>query len=383
MTSRTSPTHPPSNATTQMPAAVFVGSPIFRKAAFGANHPLSIRRVEVVHALCENLGWLDPGTMRTCHPAARETLLKFHTPAYIAALERADTERVVSPQDRARFNVGTMENPWFPGLLERAATTVGGSILAAEIALTGATAFHPSGGTHHGMPDRAHGFCYFNDPVFAILALLEHGLDRIAYVDLDAHHGDGVEQAFAADPRVLTASIHEADRWPYSGTHCSADDRVINLPVPAGCNDSEFAFLIDHRLRPALQAFAPEAVVVSCGTDALAGDPLSSMRLSNVCLWDSVAKLRALAPRCVVLGGGGYNPWTLARCWAGLWGRLAGKPVPETLPESATAILTDLACDLIDEDEIAPSWLTTLADTPNPGPLRQEVRELAGSPAIR
>lgn len=360
------------------PTAVFVGSPVFRKAAFGTNHPLSIRRVEIVHALCETLGWLGPGTMRTCQPAARETLLKFHAPEYIAALERADAERVVSPEDRVRFNFGTMENPWFPGLLERAATTVGGSVLAAETALAGMTAFHPSGGTHHGMPDGAHGFCYFNDPVFAILTLLAHDLDRVAYVDLDAHHGDGVEQAFADDPRVLTASIHEADRWPYSGTQSCPANRTINLPVPAGCNDSEFAFLIDHRVRPALQAFQPDAIVVTCGTDPLAGDPLSKMDLSNVCLWDSVLKLRALSPRCVVLGGGGYNPWTLARCWTGLWGRLAGRHLPDNLPNAATAILADLECDLIDDDDIDPSWLTTLADEPNDGPIRQEVRDLAG-----
>lgn len=362
---------------------VLVGSPVFRKAAFGANHPLSIRRVEIVHALCESLDWLDPELLRTCHPAPKNVLLKFHAPEYVAALERADAESVVSPQDRDRFNFGTMENPWFPGLLERAATTVGGAILAAEIALTGATTFHPSGGTHHGMPDRAHGFCYFNDPVFAILTLLEHGLDRVAYVDLDAHHGDGVESAFADDPRVLTASIHDAGRWPYSGTHWSKDGGIINLPVPAGCNDSEFAYLVDGCLRPALEAFAPDAIVVTCGTDALAGDPLSSMNLSNVCLWDSVLKLRTLSPRCVVLGGGGYNPWTLARCWAGLWGHLAGKPMPDELPVVARAVLTDLECDLIDDDEIVPSWLTTLADESNLGSVRQEVRELARNPAMR
>src|SRR5690606_37637711 len=124
-------------------------------------------------------------------------------------------------------------NPLFPGLFERAATSVGGSILAARLALEGRIAYHPAGGTHHGRPDRASGFCYFNDPAFAILALLEAGLERVLYVDLDAHHGDGVQDAFAADERVHTVSIHEAGRWPGTGAASdTGDGRACNLPVP-------------------------------------------------------------------------------------------------------------------------------------------------------
>src|SRR5207344_3103305 len=104
----------------------------------------------------------------------------------------------VNAEERTRYGLGTMENPLFPGLFERAATSVGGSILAAQLALEGRVAFHPAGGTHHGRPGRASGFCYFNDPVFAVLTLLRAGLERVLYVDLDAHHGDGVQDAFAA-----------------------------------------------------------------------------------------------------------------------------------------------------------------------------------------
>ncbi|MGI9477586.1 MAG: acetoin utilization protein AcuC [Hyphomicrobiaceae bacterium] len=367
-------------ATTSPSTPILIGSPVFRRAAFGTNHPLSIQRVETVFDLLRCLGWFDPGAFVACPPASRDVISTYHDEPYLDALQRAEDTGIVEPSDRVRFNFGNMENPWFSGLFERAATTVGGSILAAKIAMQGRTVFHPSGGTHHGLPDRANGFCYFNDPVFAVLTFLEAGLQRIAYVDVDAHHGDGVELAFKRDPRVMTISVHEADRWPYSGTQSAPSDGIINLSVPAGCNDSEFTFCLDEIVLLELDAFDPEAVVITCGTDALAGDPLSRMRLSNRCLWDSVVAVCAMAPRRVIVGGGGYNPWTLARCWTGLWGVLQGKEMPDALPDDATGILSDLTCDLIDEDEICEAWLTELVDKRNPGDVRDAVRSLvAGS----
>ena len=274
---------------------------------------------------------------------------------------------------REKYRIGTMENPIFPGLFQRATTAVGGSIRAAELALHGATAFHPSGGTHHGRPDRASGFCYFNDPVFAIMTLLDGGIDRVLYADLDAHHGDGVQDAFADDSRVFTISIHEEKRWPHSGL---VDDRAVvaarNLPVPRGFNDSELEYLIDRAVLPLAREYAPEAVVITCGTDALDGDPLSGLKLSNVALWAAVEKLIELTERNVVLGGGGYNPWTLIRCWSGLWGRLSQRVIPEILPLAAQGYLQQLKCDLVDEEEIRADWIMTLADAPHNGPVREE-----------
>jgi acetoin utilization protein AcuC len=213
--------------------------------------------------------------------------------------------------------------------------------------------------------------------VFAILTLLDAGVGRLLYVDLDAHHGDGVQDAFADDPRVHTVSIHEQGRWPHTG---AADDvgggRARNLPVPRGFNDSELLFLIDEVIIPLAKRLRPEAVVLTCGADALDGDPLSAMALSNVALWTVVGRLAALAPATVVLGGGGYNPWTVARYWSGLWGRLSGRSIPETLPEKASAVLEPLSCDLIDDDDVREEWRTRLADAPNPGPVRKEIHEL-------
>lgn len=347
--------------------AVFVGHDVYRRPAYGRLHPLAIPRVETVVDLCRALGWLAPGQYDVSPRASKDELAAFHDRDYIEALRRASDSGEVDAGTRARHGLGTMENPLFPGVFERAATSVGGSIRAARLALEGRIAYHPAGGTHHGRPDRASGFCYFNDPAFALLTLLDAGLGRVAYVDLDAHHCDAVQDAFAGDARLRLVSIHEAGRWPHTG---AADDDAggiaLNLPVARGFDDRALGHLMQSVVLPHVAAFQPEAVVVTCGADALAGDPLTHMALTNVALWDATEALVALAPAAVVLGGGGYNPWTLARYWTGLWGRLSGREIPGRLPEAARAVLARLSCDLVDDEDVRPEWLETLAD-------RQEV----------
>jgi len=360
--------------------AAYVGSEVFRRAAFGTRHPLNIVRHAAVVDLLESLGWLEDAEFHVAPQASVDELATFHDREYIAALQEAAAAGTVAPDLRARYSIGTLENPLFPGLFERAATTVGGSILAARLAVDGHVAFHPSGGTHHGRPDRASGFCYFNDPVFAIRTLLDEGCGRVLYVDLDAHHGDGVEAAFAREARVMTVSVHECDRWPYSGRVTDrGNGNARNLPVPKEINDSELDHLVQHALLPIADRFDPEALVLCCGADCLAGDPLSGMMLSNTALWAAVTALLDPDRPTVVLGGGGYNPWTVARYWAGMWGILSGRKAPMRLPDRAISLLRDMECDLVDEDDVDPAWFTTLADAPNPGPVRDEIVRLARS----
>lgn len=360
---------------------LFVGSELYRRAAYGKNHPLAIPRIATVMDLCRHLSWLGAADFVDSPTASESQLLRFHNRSYLDALRRAEASGRTDRATRERFALGTLENPIFPGMYERAATSVGGSIRAAEIALGGGLAYHPSGGTHHGRPDRASGFCYFNDPVFCILTLLDGGLERVFYVDLDAHFCDGVQDAFADDDRVFTLSIHEAGRWPYGGAVADrAGGAARNLPVPAGFNDSELAFLMANAVLPLGRAFDPQAVVVTCGADGLAGDPLSRMQLSNRALWQAVQEATALASKAVVLGGGGYNPWTVSRCWAGLWGRLRGDDTDIDLPFGAKSLLLGLDCDLVDEDERPEDWFTRLTDRPNLGPVRSQVSDLV--PAV-
>ncbi|MDE1922220.1 MAG: acetoin utilization protein AcuC [Gammaproteobacteria bacterium] len=358
--------------------AIFVGSDLWREPGFGGGHPLSIPRVASVMNLCAALGWLEPEEFRDSPRATDAELAGFHDAGYIAALRAADAAGVASIPVRERYGIGTSENPLFPGVFARAAAAVGGSVLAADLALRGHVSFHPAGGTHHGRVDRAHGFCYFNDPVFALRRLAQAGLTRMLYVDLDAHHGDGVQDAVRDDPRIHTISIHERNRWPFTG---AADDRgggrSRNYPVPAGFNDTELRHLMQRAVLPFAAELEPQAVVIVCGTDALAADPLSRLALSNAALWGAVEDLVGSAPVAMVLGGGGYNPWTVARCWTGLWARLSGREPPAILPAAARRVLEALSCDLIDDCLIDPAWWTTLADPPREGPVRPEVMDLA------
>lgn len=354
--------------------ALFVGHEVYRQAGYRGNHPLAIARVGPVMDLCRALGWLPDAEYRQSPRASEEQLRWFHDAAYVQVLRKASDSGAVDAPTRARYGLGTMENPLFPGLFERAATSVGGSLLAARLSLDGRIVYHPAGGTHHGRRDRASGFCYFNDPVFAILGLLRAGIGRVLYVDLDAHHGDGVQDAFADDERVFTVSIHEQGRWPYTGN--AHAERACNLPVPPGFNDAELEALMDGIVKPLARRLEPQALVVTCGADALAGDPLSSMALSNMALWSAVEALAGLAPCAVVLGGGGYNPWTLARYWTGLWARLSGRSIPATLPQPARAILASLSCDLVEDEDLRPEWLSTLADAPQAATVRPRIIEL-------
>ncbi|WP_341702001.1 acetoin utilization protein AcuC [Ferrovibrio sp.] len=359
---------------------LLLGNEIYRHSTLGGKHPLSIPRVSTMLDLVGALGWLAPGQYAESRPARPEELTRFHVPDYVAAVQAAERSLTVSPEDSLRYNLGRGGNPVYATMFRRPATGVGGSLMAAALLLAEGGIIHsPGGGTHHGRPDRASGFCYFNDPVLAILHLLDGGLSRVAYVDLDVHHGDGVADAFAGDDRVLVVSVHEAGRWPHTGL---ADEEGIgnlfNYPVPPGMNDSEMDALVEGAIGPLVESFRPDALVLQCGADALADDPLAKQELSNLALWRAVRALKGLSPRLLVLGGGGYNPWSVARCWTGIWAVLNGIGIPDRLPAPAEALLRSLNWSRAAGRNPPEHWFTSLADTGRDGPVRDAVRALVG-----
>jgi len=356
----------------------FVGNEIYRRSTYGPKHPLAIPRVSTVTDLCRVLGWLPEAAYVTARMATEAQLTRFHDPAYIAALRRAEAAQSVSDADRARFRIGADGNPVYREVFSRPATSAGGMLMAAAMTGQGGTVYVPGGGTHHGRCDRASGFCYINDPVLAILAWLDAGLTRVVYLDLDAHHGDGVQDAFAGDARVLTISIHEAGRWPFTGlADDDADGSALNLPVPEGFHDDEFAFLLHEVVLPAIAARRPQALMVQCGADALQEDPLSRLALSNNAHASAIRAVRDLAPRLIVTGGGGYNPWSVGRCWARVWAALNDLAEPERLPEPAAQVLRGLTLNRAAGRNPPETWFTTLVDPPRGGAVRGEVRALA------
>jgi acetoin utilization protein AcuC len=357
---------------------LFIGSEIYRQDVFPRQHPLAIARVSAVMDLAGSLGWLPADAYLEAAPASDEALARFHDPALIAALRRAEAQQRADEEMRRRHHIGCNGNPVHPLVFTRPATACGATLRAAGILSRPGVVHSPAGGTHHGRRDRAAGFCYLNDVVLGLLAFLDQGLERVAYVDLDAHHPDGVQDALSHDARLLLVSVHEAGRWPRTGT---ADDRgggsAVNLPVPPGFHDDELAFLMDEAVLPLVEGFRPEALVLQCGADGLADDPQSRLALSNRALWRAVGALGGMAPRLLVLGGGGYNPWSVARCWTGVWGTLNGYDIPEELPFAAQTVLRSLAWSRREGRDPPERWFATLADPQAGGPVRDEVRALA------
>lgn len=360
-----------------MTTPVFIGSRIYRGSSYGRHHPLAIERVPVAIDLSRALGWLPKTQYRVSPRAKAAALAAFHTPAYLAALQQAEAEQYVSDSVRERFGLGTLSNPVFAEMFRRPATAAGGSLLAAALLRGGGVIFSPGGGTHHGLADRAAGFCYLNDPVLALLAFRAQGLRRILYIDIDAHHCDGVEIALTGAPDVRMISIHEARRWPFTGGFADrAGGAALNLPVDRGFNDSEFAVLRDRVILPAIERLQPEVIVLQCGADAVEEDPLARLSLSNNAHFDMVRALKDAAPRLLVLGGGGYNPWTVGRLWAGVWGVLNGYDTPRTLAPESQSILAALHWTRR-RGAVAPHLIETLRDVPRTGPVRTNIAALA------
>ena len=354
----------------------YVSSEIYRNSSYGPKHPLAVPRVSVCTDLCRALGWVSDSVYHDSPMATEQELTRFHDPAYIAALRRAERDQAVSDAVRSRFRIGAEGNPVYREVYRRPAISAGGVMLAARLTAGGGIVHCPGGGTHHGRRDRASGFCFLNDPVLGLLTWLDLGLDNIVYLDIDAHHGDGVQDAFHDDPRVFTISLHEGARWPFTGpAHDRAGGAARNFPLPAGCNDSEFAWVMNHAVLPLIEARRPQAIMLQAGADGLEEDPLAKLSLSNNAHRAVVQAVMAQTDRLVVLGGGDYNPWTVGRCWALIWGTLNRFPIPGCLPPAAEAVLRPLRFDRAAGRNPPEHWLTTLLDRPREGPVRDAVKQ--------
>lgn len=356
--------------------ARFIGSEIYRLPVFKPPHPLAMPRAMLVADLLLALGWLGQDRYIESPMATPEELTRFHDPDYVAALVQAEAEQDLPAAMRLKYRIGADANVIHPAVFRRPATSAGGAMLAARLTAQAGVVQAPGVGSHHGQPAQASGFCFVNDVVLGILQWQALGVRRVAYLDLDAHHGDGVEAAFAADEDVLTISVHEAGRWPRSGQASLNERGILNFPVPPGFNDAELGFLMETRILPAIRAHAPEAVFLLPGADALAGDPLARLQLSNRAIWDAVARLRGLAPRLVVAGGGGYNPFLLARCWAGIWAVLNDFAIPEVLPPAAEEVLRGVKYFRAAGRNPPAHWLQSLRDEAQLGFVRDEVKRL-------
>jgi acetoin utilization protein AcuC len=309
---------------------------------FGAGHPLAPVRVELTMALAQSLGVLDRVEQVPVVAATDDELMLCHTPAYLEAVRRAGETLRADPS----HGLGTADDPVFPRMHEASALVAGASIIAARAVIEGRTdhSVNVSGGLHHAMPDRASGFCVYDDPAIAIAWLLGQGVERVAYVDVDVHHGDGVQTIFWDDPRVLTISLHESGRTLFPGSGFAGDiggpkakGLAVNVALPAGTTDAGWHAAFDAVVPPLLESFAPTVLLSQHGCDTHALDPLANLLLSVDGQRLAQHKLHDLAHRVcdgrwVAVGGGGYElVRVVPRTWTHLLAIASGEPVdPET-----------------------------------------------------
>ncbi|MGV9598966.1 acetoin utilization protein AcuC [Streptosporangium sandarakinum] len=308
---------------------------------FGPGHPLAPVRVELTMALARELGVLDAVEVTGCAPATDDELALVHTRDYIEAVRRVSA----TGRPDLLHGLGTEDNPAFTGVHEASALITGASLAAARAVWIGEAehAVNVAGGLHHAMPSAASGFCVYNDPAVAIAWLLTQGATRVAYVDVDVHHGDGVQAAFYDDPRVLTVSLHESPQTLFPGTgfpgETGAEGTAVNVALPAGCGDGGWLRAFHAVVPPLLREFAPEILVTQHGCDSHALDPLAHLMLSLDGQRAAYAALHELAHetaggRWVVTGGGGYElVQVVPRAWTHLISEVAGRPLA---PATAT-----------------------------------------------
>ena len=358
---------------------ILISNEIYRLLPFDQSHPLALNRIVPVIDLAQSLNWLDESQYKESSIASVDMLARYHDIDYVEAVLSAENNRCIPVTLGKRYNLGRHGNSYFSKIFTRPATTAGASILAGQLLADNeeGVIFSPAGGNHHAKKNQASGFCIFNDPVLGILSMLDNGLKRVLYVDLDAHHGDGVQEEFQHDDRVFVISIHEKNRWPYTGKISErGSGNIRNLPVPKELNDNEMSVLISEGVIPLGEEFEPDAVVIQSGADALLDDPQSQLSLSNQALWDAVKCITNLSRRFLVLGGGGYNPWATVRAWTGVWGLLNRKNLDVELPLAAMGILRNLEWKHSKGRNVPYHWSAKLIDIPNLGSVRPEINEI-------
>ena len=344
----------------------FLSSEIFRGSSYGNGHPLDVPRVWPVMDLCHHFHWLNDEEYISVPPATPEELGLFHTADYISALQDAEAEQSLSDNRRLRHNIGQAGNPIYPEIYSRPATAAKASILGAELLASGKAhmVFNPSGGTHHGRADEAFGFCFVNDPVLGLLTLHHKGAGRVAYIDLDAHHGDGVQDAVSHMPHMRVFSVHEAGRWPRTGQN---DDKgggyAFNYTLPRGAIDKDLISILNASILPEIRRFKPDVIVLQAGSDGLESDPQSGLSYSIAGYWRAVEACLAYGAPTMILGGGGYNPISTAKAWTGLWGLIKGEnPYEKMLDEVAAKILRGLKFPHRLGRNMPETWFTQLGD---------------------
>ncbi len=317
----------------------------------GPDHPMNPLRRRLAADLIAAYGLLDrPDVERVEATAASDAEIeRVHAPAYVRAVRRfSDAPALAAAPEAAQWGLSPGgDTPAFAGMHEAAAGVCGAAVTAARAVVEGRAdqAFVAGGGLHHAFANRAAGFCIYNDCAVAIQALLDAGVERVAYIDIDVHHGDGTQWIFFEDPRVLTCSVHESGRYLFPGTGTiaergigAAEGTAVNIPLPPFAGDRPYLRAIEEVIVPAVMRFAPQVIVTQDGADPHHGDPLAHLQVTMAAFPRVYRALHMLADeaaagRWVALGGGGYTFTVVPRAWTLLFAQMIGADLDDALPE--------------------------------------------------
>ncbi len=333
---------------------------------FGSGHPLKIHRLGLTYELLEAYGLTEVEGVHVITPreATEDEAIAFHSQGYLETLRLASSGMWVP--SLFDHGLGTSDNPVFPDVYDWGMSVAGASIDCANEILAGRArrAFNMSGGLHHAMPSRASGFCHINDAVLAIHALLRAG-KRVAYVDIDAHHGDGVEHAFYTRNDVLTISVHQSGYTIFPGSGFVEDigdgpgeGYAVNIPLLPGAGDEAYDRAFDEVIAPLLEAFVPDVLATQLGADAILGDAVANLRISLRGFERAVRRFRGLDLPWLAFGGGGYDVGNVVRAWTLAWGVMVESDLPDEIPPTwaeRAAALGVVVPGLRGPDQVSPT----------------------------
>ncbi|MEE8046837.1 MAG: acetoin utilization protein AcuC [Dehalococcoidia bacterium] len=343
-----------------LPKTALVYADELSQYLLSAEHPLRPIRLHHMNVLMKATGLLDLDNLATPEPriASRSEIETGHDPEYVSIVE-AISNGAIAPI-MGEFGLGTPDNPVRPGIYDQTALCVGATLTASEMVMSGSAdvAFAPTGGVHHhAMPSHASGFGVFNDAVIAMKAMVEAGL-RVAYIDIDCHHGDGVQMGHYESDQVLTISIHESGQWLFPGTgyvqEIGTGDGTgysVNIPLAPYTQDDDWHTVFDEVIPPLVRAFKPDVLFTQLGIDTHFQDPLTHLSLTTQGFNLAVQKLGVLGSeigKWVAVGGGGYDMSAVARSWTMALATMANFELGEDVPPTFTSL----------------EGLTTFADTP-------------------
>jgi len=307
--------------------SIFYYSDELSRYDFGPDHPFKPERAQKALELCRRYGVLDQPHMilRDPPPLEYEKLVLAHSEDYLEALRRVSQGEIF--EEMLSFGIGTEDNPPLRGIYDWSRKCAGATWQGMVELLDKDTdkIFNPLGGFHHALRSRASGFCYINDIVIAIKEALDHNV-RITYMDIDAHHGDGVQKAFYKEEKVQFISMHESGKhiYPYTGFVEESGDGegegyTVNIPLPPKTDDEVYLEVFHRIVLPLIKRFRPDVIVAELGADAMISDPLTDLMLTNNSYIEIVRQLKGLCGRILATGGGGYDIYRTARCWTLAW----------------------------------------------------------------